>query len=492
MTVAACSDSGQSPTPGPTGSASPAPAGGVLPEGSVTFFGANAGDRVGSVITGDFNGDDAIDVVIGATLGDGPDEGRTDAGEVYVFLGPFAPGDELDAAGGDQDATLYGAVAGDNLGRALAAGDFNADGVDDLAVGAPAAHGSTGEVYVMFGGDLPEVVDFRDEQPDVLITGESPEDFAGIALASGDIGSDGRAVLGVGSILADGPDDGRQDAGAIYVFRGEDLSAGETIPTASAPIIVHGAAPGEHLGEALAFGDYDGDGADDLIAVATFSGGVGNQTPGVGRTHVLLSPLSGVIDLATQTGSLYVDGMDEGDQLGHSIAVGDVDGDGKDDIWLGAVSADGPDNISDLSGEAMLVPGGQAEGPPLGVAAIVYGPQREARLGRSATVGDLDGDGLAEMVMSAPNVDLRAGAVFIFRGGEVLPDTATEADAILEGLDRGDLIGHESFGIPSMDVREFENGGPMILVSAQGADGPDNSREDAGEVYLVPGSALFD
>ncbi len=486
----ACSDGDPEPNRTATSSATASVSAPSLPEGSVTFYGADPGDQAGAVVAGDFNGDAATDVAISASLADGPDGGRTDAGEVYMFLGPFAAGSVLDGGAKDQDATFFGAAAGNNLGRALAAGDFNGDSIDDLAMAAPSAADGAGAIYVMFGGNLPSIGDFALGSPDVLITGAAPEDFAGIALSSGDLDGDGRAELAIGGLLADGPDGTRIDAGAVYVLSGGDMSPGEAIQVTAAQLILHGASSGDHLGESMAIGDFNGDGLPDLIAVATFSASNDGATPGAGRTNVVLSPATGVIDLATQTGIPHVDGEDEGDQLGHSIGVGDTNADGADDLWLGAVSADGPDNSQDLAGEAVLVLGEPGSGR-LSAAGRVYGPALEARLGRSAASGDLDGDGKAELMIAAPNVASRAGAVYVFRGGDELPSSSNDATRTIPGMDSGDILGHESLGVPALHVA-LSGGSPILLISAPGGDGPDNNREDCGEVYLVPGEALFD
>lgn len=495
--AAGCSSSngGTTPTPVLSGSpaTSPTPSGGPLPPGSVTFYGADAGDRAGGVIAGDFNGDGVMDVAVGASMGDGPDNRRTDAGEVYVFLGPFPDGGALDAGQAEYDAIFYGAEAGDNLGRALAAADFNADGTDDLVMAAPAASGQAGAVYVMFGAALRQETDLASAEPDVLLRGAAGQDFAGIAMTTGDLDGDGVAELVIGALLADGPTGARADAGAVYLVQGQELTAGDEINLGSLERVVHGAEAGDHLGEALATGDVTGDGLADVVVVGTFSAGPDGTRPGAGVTYVLASPVSYPVDLATAAPQLMVVGADEGDQLGHSIAVADTNLDGIDDLWLGAVSADGPGNSADLAGEGVLVtPAANQTGivdAAADVLPIVYGPGPEARLGRSAAMGNLFGDEGAEMLMAAPNVAGRAGAVYILAAREV-PLSADEAPVILRGVDEGDILGHESFGSPALLVAGMTPGSVAVLVVAPGGDGPGNDRTDAGEVYLIPGERL--
>ena len=481
----------KSPSPPPPSASATTQAGG-LPTDRVSFYGADEGDQAGSIVSGDFNGDGIEDIVLGAAFADGPDNTRADAGEAYVFLGPFAAGAALDARAGDYNSVFYGAAAGDSLARALAVGDFNTDGVDDLAMAAPAAGGQAGRVYVMFGGAWPTQTDFAVSEPDVMLSGGESGDYAGFTLATADLDSDGASDLLVGAMLADGPQNARPDAGEVYVLAGRPLLAGSRVSLAQTTSIIFGARAGDRLGEALAAGDVSGDGKPDLVLVATFSGGTDGSRPGAGETYVLASPAKLPLDLSTVSPALTVVGADAGDQLGHSVGTGDTDGDGAADVWLGAVSADGPGNAVDLAGETALVTGKHPSGTTIDTAAgqataIIYGPEREARLGRSLAVGDVNGDGRADLVISAPNLDSRAGRIFVFDGGSSYPGDADGADAVLRGLDPGDTIGFEAFGMPSLALADVNGNGRIdILTSAAGGDGPRDDRKDCGEAYLLP------
>jgi FG-GAP repeat len=390
----------------------------------------------------------------------------------------------------------YGATAADDLGRALVVGDFNGDGVADLVMSAPAANGQAGRLYVMFGGKWPRVTDFATSDPDVVLGGADAGDYAGFTLAAVDLDGDGKSDLIVGSMLADGPQNSRPDSGEVYVMKGTTLIAGGNINLEQTGNIVYGARAGDRLGEGLTTGDVNGDGKPDLVLVATFSGGPDGTRAGAGETYVLTSPATLPLDLASSGAALEVLGADPGDQLGHSIGAGDTDGDGAADLWLGVVSADGPGNTMDLAGEAVLVAGKRSNGTLVdetagGTNAIIYGPEATSRLGRSLAVGDLNGDGHADLAISAPNLDNRAGRVFIFFAGNSYPSDATGANIVLRGLDAGDILGYETFGTPSISMADVDGDGRTdLLVSAPGGDGPDNSRTDCGEAYLISGKAL--
>jgi hypothetical protein len=479
-------------TAAPSGSATSHPDG--LPAGRVTFYGADDGDQASSIVSGDFNGDGTTDVALGAASADGPNNTRADAGEVYFFYGPFAPGESLNAGAHDYDAIFYGATAGDTFGRMLLAADFDGDGVDDIAMSSPAAQSGAGAVYIMFGGALAAQTDFANDSPDVLITGADANDFAGYTLAAAHVDGDAKSDLIVGAMLADGPQDSRADGGEVYMLPGSSIAAEPSINLSQITDVIYGARAGDRLGEGLATGDVTGDGKPDLVLVATFSGGPDGSRAGAGQTYVVSTPATFPIDLATSdTPVLEVEGADAGDQLGHSVGVGDVDGDGANDLWLGAVSADGPANGVDLAGEAVLVNG--KSGPVIDAAianqpeAIIYGPELEARMGRALAVGDLNGDARADLAISAPNLDGRAGRVFVFDGGGKYAGDATGASKTLLGLDPGDTLGHEAFGMPPISIADADGDGkPDMLLSAAGGDGPNNDRKDSGEAYIIPGA----
>jgi hypothetical protein len=503
--LAACGsgDNGSttSPTPASTYTAAPSAGATGLPKGlpadRVTFYGADAGDQAGSILSGDFNGDGIKDIVVGAASASGPGNHRAGAGEAYVFFGPFAPGSSLDAAAGQNDSVLYGANAGDGFGRAMAVGDFNGDGVDDLVIAAPTAESGAGRIYVMFGGSAwPAETDFAKADPDVLLTGGDIGDHAGFTLATADLDGDGKSDLAVGAMLAGGPQNTRPDSGEVYVVSGPSLVAGSVIALEQTAGIVYGARTGDRLGGALATGDVTGDGKPDLVLAAPFGGGPDGSRAAAGATYVIASPATLPLDLAAGTAALEVLGAEPGGQLGHSVGAGDTNGDGAADIWLGTVSADGAGSAMNLAGEAILVSGKSPAGTLVDAGAgqadaVIYGPETEARLGSSLAVGDLNGDHLADIAISAPNVDAQAGRVFIVYAGSSYPQNVSDANVTLRGLDAGDTLGSEASGTPVLAMADVDGNGRLdLLVSAPGGDGPHNDRPDCGEAYVIWGNTL--
>ena len=160
---------------------------------------------------------------------------------------------------------VYGAGKGDlpSDQPALASGDFDGDGVSDLAIGArfadpPSAGADAGSVYLIRGGsDLPGEVDLSEAQQDLVIVGPHAGANFGFSTVAADLNGDGADDLAVGAAFAK-PDG--VDTGAVYVFFGPLAVDGSEIAAASADVVIGGESASGFFGDSLAAGDINSDG----------------------------------------------------------------------------------------------------------------------------------------------------------------------------------------------------------------------------------------
>lgn len=312
---------------------------------------------------GDVNGDGLADILVGAFSA--APNGLGGAGESYVLFGktaPFAPATAFDALDGADGFRLDGEGAGDASGFAIAhAGDVNRDGFDDILLGAPqrSADGGVrnGENYLVFGQEsgfgATLSLSVLDGSDGFSIAGIDADDFAGRAVAgAGDVNGDGFDDLIIGAAYANpdpGGEAGSEDAGEAYVLFGRASGFNALMSAATLDgqdgFRIGGIDGSDFAGGAVAGGgDVNGDGYADLII------GAKDADPGMtdqaGETYVVYGKAGGfdaflsLADLDSTQG-FRMDGVDAGDESGVAVdMLGDVNGDGYDDLIVGARSAD--------------------------------------------------------------------------------------------------------------------------------------------------------
>ena len=296
--------------------------------------------------------------------------------------------------------TVHGATTGDQLGSSVAsAGDFDGDGFVDLVVGAPrvaTVHAQGGEVQLFRGGLRPASIPAR------VFRGDADDFHFGAAVAGvGDVDGDGRADL----LMSTDPSPESGVARVLLVF---GVAAGEP-----RTMRLVGAA-GERFGAALASaGDWNGDGFGDWIV------GAPGAAAGTGRAYVYFGGPA-----ADATPDRVLAGEFPGDGFGVAVAsAGDVNHDGYADVIVGA---DGRDAHGADAGAAYVYFGGpSADATPDW---ILPGAAAGDRFGGAvACAGDVNGDGVVDVVIGAVGADAFAtadvGRAYVYFGS-ASPDAA--------------------------------------------------------------------
>lgn len=434
--------------------------------GGATIIGAGGEDYYGTaVFAGDLDGDGRSDVVVGD---DQHGEGGSGIGAVYVMESPLGGEVALDSA----EAMLVGEREGQAAGRTIAAtGDVDGDGLDDFVVGAPrddTAGEIAGAVYLITSptsGDL----DLSDAAARWL--GEAAQDMAGSAVAgAGDVNGDGLADVVVGSQY-------NGEGGAAYLVSGPGTGI-TTLSDAGAKLVAEGNA--DAAGDAVAgAGDVDGDGLADLLVGAPSR--EWNDVHTAGAAYLVRGPVSGVVDLGDADAILRGEG--EGTRAGSAVAgAGDINGDGYDDVLIGAYGLHvDSDHIRDAG--AVYVVFGPIEGslslPETGT--IIEGVQDNEGLGGNlSSGGDLDGDGYADVLIPRGY----GSQVMIFRGPLEGTLLVTDADTVLDAPEG-------AFGVNAATVGDGDGDGLLdVLFNMPAGGAMSGSPWWSGAACVAPGSQL--
>ncbi|MCB9746365.1 MAG: FG-GAP repeat protein [Alphaproteobacteria bacterium] len=444
-----------------------------LVDADASFPGAARNDAAGSSLAGvgDVDGDGLGDLIIGAPTHDYRSNGD---GGVWLMSGASLGTSPLSGA----LASFGGDASNDALGSALAGlGDLDGDGYADFALGARSADdGATdaGAVYLFLG---PVSGDFSADEADVIWLGAAQEDYAGGALAGGmDFDGDGTLDLAIGAL---GSDLGGDYGGAVFVLGAAD----EGGDLGDATAIFHGEGRNDRAGDDLAgAGDLNGDGLDDLIVGALGDDDAGT---GAGAAYILHGPMSGSGSLANADAKLV--GEAWYDYAGDAVAGGhDVDGDGYDDLLIGAKSSD---RAATDAGAIYLVLGPVVSSASLSTAdGILLGEADYDYAGYDVAMpGDVNADGFADLLVGAHYEDSggnAAGAAYLVLGPLSGQLSLSDADAKLTGVATDDEAGAALAGAGDVN----DDGYIDLLVGAPGLDG---SATDSGGAYLILGGPGF-
>ena len=409
---------------------------------------------------------------------------------------------------------IPGEAAGDASGFGMrGAGDFNGDGYDDIIIGAPFSDGGglgagSGRSYVVFGGPgvFPDTVPLSsiDGSNGFRLTGEAADDRSGWAVSdAGDVNGDGFDDVVVSAILSDA---NGTSSGAVYVVFGKSGSSFADMSLAGlaasdAGFRISGTGPYDAAGITVnAAGDIDGDGFDDLII------GVPYATPnpglyGAGAGYVIFGKANGFTDLSLSSlgvgDGFRISGLAAYDYAGTRMdGVGDVNGDGFDDLIIAAVGYSATD-----PGAAYVVFGKDSGfAPDLNLAALdgsngfkISGAAAGDHLGWGLSdAGDLNGDGYADVIVSSQFArvgGVASGAAYVVFGtdqgyaAELNVSTLDGGNGFrIAGAAQGAQAGFSVSGIGDFNGDGYDD----VIVGAPGAK---TGELVAGQSYVVFGKA---
>ena len=445
------------------------------------IIGDAADDNAGLSVSGagDINGDGYADLIIGAPVAS---PSGTWSGSSYIVYGKndTNPVDlaEIEMDNNTGGFVIEGLAANNFTGHSVSgAGDINGDGYDDYIIGAYEAdpnEPNSGASYLIYGqpdidgnkvGTSIDLADIVADNGGFVINGALEEDQSGFSVSgAGDVNGDGFDDLIVGAPYADPNGSG---SGASFVVFGSaagvtfelaDLTAGAADPATG--FVINGVSAGDYSGYSVSgAGDVNGDGLDDLIIGSPESDPNGVLS---GASFVVFGKTDGTaVELSTieanpddtPAAGFMINGVAADDSSGRSSVsnAGDVNGDGLDDLIIGAL---GDDPNGERSGASFVVYG-KTSGDVVELSDIqksnggfvINGVGEDDSSGWSVSgAGDVNGDGFADLIIGAPFDSPNgssSGASFVVFGGnftQSVTEVGTASGETLTGTNGNDII----------------------------------------------------
>ncbi|MDA1060191.1 MAG: S-layer homology domain-containing protein [bacterium] len=386
--------------------------------------------------------------------------------------------------GGDENienAIFYGENAGDQLGSSISVGDYNYDGIDDIAMGAYRANGdakNSGRIYVMYGGTdlVNQLVDFNMVNADFEVgRGLSGAGF-GLAAESTDLNNDNFDDLIVSAPFASNRN--VDNAGIVFVYFGSIY--GLIKPH---NITIYGNIKNERFGSSIASGDFDADGKQELFIGAYLANvGVYNQSGKVYYYDLDLKNSKDASLLFTTPDYEIVD-ESKSELFGFALDVNDLNKDNHDDLVVTSFPYFGNQENAHVS----VFYGGDFDVKP---DVVVKSPLGEAFLGSSVQMEDFNGDGFVDIALGAPGINfsksIEEGSVYLIYGKESGFETSysvtdLDIDSIIHGENLDDWFG---YALEALDINN--DGLEDLVVGSRYSDGESSIND--GKVFVLFGN----
>ncbi|MBD3360624.1 hypothetical protein GF366_02355 [Candidatus Peregrinibacteria bacterium] len=444
----------------------------------IELIGGSKGGQFGAdIVSGDINGDGYDDIVVGSPFSSSTQ--REWNGTVSVIFGKSDFEKEIfDFNQVSPDILISGENSGDQLGSAVALGDYNNDGFDDIAVGAFNAKNlddRTGKVYIFYGRSVwgNQNIDLAFDNPSRELIGKSVNGGFGLSLDTMDLNNDSIDDLFIGAPFVS--TSSKNNAGAVYVYSGTSKGLSSYIMA-----VFYGLKNDERFGSAISGGDINGDGSTDVVIGAYHANNEDLARSGKAYIYTVFDKFPSAVVNPTHV----LEGLVSNSWFGFSVDVGDINGDLFDDIAVGSFPYSGDKTTSRVS-----VYHGSPEFDYI-VDTVIDDPINGILLGANVLLEDINSDGKAEIIVGAPGINeftsYKEGNVYLIYSndnGKTFRHSIKNKDvtSIIYGEKADDWFGY--------DIENLDFNGDGFQDLAVGSRYSDSSRSvNNGKVFILFGN----